>query len=83
MQKVVRWSCALLAALSVLGGSDCRAAQPTPSARAYILLDAESGRVETLEIRGRHDACIALRAGVVVEAAVAIALADLKLTNFR
>lgn len=45
MQKVVRWSCALLAALSVLGGSDCRAAQPTPSARAYILLDAESGRV--------------------------------------
>lgn len=60
------------------------AVKPTPSiARPQETFDAESGRVETLEIRGRHDACIALRAGVVVEAAVAIALADLKLTNFR
>ncbi|MBR2629455.1 MAG: chorismate synthase, partial [Alistipes sp.] len=31
------------------------------------------------EIGGRHDACIAMRAGVVVESAIAIALADLYL----
>ena len=33
----------------------------------------------TLEIQGRHDACIALRMPPVLEAATAIALADLKL----
>ncbi len=43
----------------------------------------ESDSVETLVIKGRHDACIALRAGVVVEAAVAIALADLTLCAQR
>jgi chorismate synthase len=32
-----------------------------------------------LFIKGRHDACIALRAAVVVESVVAIALAELKL----
>ncbi len=30
-----------------------------------------------LRIRGRHDACVALRGAVVAEAAAAIALADL------
>ncbi len=39
--------------------------------------NTESGAVEPLVIHGRHDACIALRAGVVVESAIAIALADL------
>ena len=38
-------------------------------------------KVESLEIGGRHDACIAMRAGVVVESAVAIALADLYLLS--
>lgn len=38
-----------------------------------------SGEVEPLVIKGRHDVCIALRAAVVMEAAIAIALADLKL----
>ena len=33
-------------------------------------------KMETLEIKGRHDACIALRIPVVIEAATAIALAD-------
>jgi chorismate synthase len=33
-------------------------------------------RIETLKINGRHDACIALRMPVIVEAAVAIALAQ-------
>lgn len=34
---------------------------------------------ETLEIKGRHDVCIALRVPVVIEAATAIVLADLLL----
>lgn len=39
----------------------------------------ESGKVEKLNVKGRHDACIALRVPVVLEAITAIALADLKL----
>jgi chorismate synthase len=38
----------------------------------------ESGKVEELKVKGRHDACIALRVPVVIEAITAIALADLK-----
>ena len=38
-----------------------------------------SNSIEPLVIGGRHDACIALRARIVVEAAAAIALADLYL----
>lgn len=48
----------------------------------------ETGKVEEFEVKGRHDACIALRVPVVIEAITAIALADLlmlangqKLTN--
>lgn len=39
----------------------------------------ETGRMEKLVVPGRHDACFALRAPVVVEAMTAIALADLAL----
>jgi len=39
----------------------------------------ETGEVESLQIVGRHDACIALRAPIVVEAITAIGLADLYL----
>ena len=39
----------------------------------------ELGKVAPLRIKGRHDVCIALRAAVVVEAVVAIALAELKM----
>ncbi|MFH1049910.1 MAG: chorismate synthase [bacterium] len=38
-------------------------------------------KMNELVIKGRHDACIALRMPVIVEAAAAIALADLKLIN--
>jgi len=41
----------------------------------------EHKQVETLEIKGRHDACIALRAPVVLEACLNIALCDLYLIN--
>ncbi len=39
----------------------------------------KSGKVEELKVKGRHDACIALRVPVVLEAITAVALADLKL----
>ena len=35
--------------------------------------------MDTLEVPGRHDACFALRAPVVVESMTAIVLADLAL----
>ncbi len=54
------------------------AIKPTPSiSRPQLTYDFETGLMEKLEIKGRHDACIVSRASVVVEAAVAIALADL------
>ena len=40
-----------------------------------------SKKMETLNISGRHDSCIALRMPVIVEAAAAVALADLMLTD--
>ncbi|MFI3303317.1 MAG: chorismate synthase [Rikenellaceae bacterium] len=56
------------------------AIKPTASISSkQMTYNTESDKVEELVIHGRHDACIALRAGVVVEAAVAIALADLML----
>jgi chorismate synthase len=42
-------------------------------------LDFASGEMTDLAPGGRHDACIALRAAVVLEAACAAALADLAL----
>lgn len=56
------------------------AIKPTPSiAREQMTYNFEEGKVAPLVIGGRHDACIARRAAVVVEAMAAVALADLKL----
>ena len=38
-------------------------------------------RMTTLKVKGRHDTCIALRMPVIVEAATAIAMADLLLID--
>jgi len=40
-------------------------------------MNIESGEMTDLEIEGRHDTCIALRMPVIIEAGVAIVLADL------
>jgi chorismate synthase len=40
-------------------------------------VNLRTGTVETLEVRGRHDACIALRFPPILEAMTAIGLADL------
>ena len=54
--------------------------KPTASiAREQFTFDAATGRQEPLAIGGRHDVCIAIRGAAAVEAAAAIALADLKL----
>ena len=56
------------------------AIKPTASiSREQLTYNFDSGAMEPLIIKGRHDVCITLRAAVVVEAATAIALADLKL----
>jgi len=56
------------------------AVKPTASiSRPQRTFNFEKGRVDELVIKGRHDACIALRVPVVLEAVTAIALADLKL----
>ena len=54
--------------------------KPTSSIRkAQQTFNFQTGEMDTLEIKGRHDACFALRTPVVVEAMTAIALADLVL----
>lgn len=56
------------------------AVKPTASiSREQMSFNCTSGQVDSLVIKGRHDVCITLRAAVVVESAVAIALADLTL----
>lgn len=44
-------------------------------------INLKTGQIETLQIEGRHDTCIALRMPVIIEAATAIGLADLWLLN--
>ncbi len=41
----------------------------------------DKGKMENLEIKGRHDVCIARRAGIVLENVLALVLADLTLLN--
>ncbi len=56
------------------------AVKPTASiSRPQDTFNFATGKIETLVIGGRHDACIALRVPVIAEAAVAIALADFSL----
>ena len=46
-------------------------------------MNLQKGEIQELLIRGRHDACIALRAPVVVECAAAIVLADFVMLEHR
>jgi len=57
------------------------AVKPTSSiSLPQTTFDFENQAMTTLTIEGRHDACIALRSAVVLESAVAVALADMFLT---
>ncbi len=54
------------------------AIKPTASTpKQQNSLNWDTGKVEDFSIKGRHDLCVALRAPVIVEAATAVALADL------
>jgi chorismate synthase len=58
------------------------AVRPTASiAKPQKTIDLRCGKAATIEIKGRHDACIALRVPVILEAAAAIAFADLLLVS--
>ena len=57
------------------------AIKPTPSiSHEQMTYNKALGDISPLVIKGRHDACIVLRAAVVVESVVAIALAELALS---
>ena len=52
--------------------------KPTSSiSRPQQTFNFETGEMDTLQVKGRHDTCFALRTPVIVEAMTAIALADL------
>jgi chorismate synthase len=56
------------------------AVKPTSSThKAQRTMNMATGLIETLEVEGRHDTCIALRVPVVVEAAAAVVMADFML----
>jgi chorismate synthase len=56
--------------------------KPTSSTSAeQTTYNFREGRMTTLNVKGRHDTCIALRMPVIVEAATAVAMADLKLID--
>lgn len=58
------------------------AVKPTSSiSREQKTYNLEKKEMDILRIEGRHDACIALRIPVIIESAVALALADLTLIN--
>jgi chorismate synthase len=60
------------------------AVKPTSSTpKVQQTLNIESGLVEPFKVKGRHDLCIALRAPVVIEAAAALAVADMFLQSKR
>ncbi len=51
--------------------------KPTSSiAKEQVTLNVKTGRMEKLQVGGRHDPCIAIRAVPVVESAAAICMAD-------
>ncbi len=58
------------------------AVKPTSSIpRTQLTFNMETGKMEELKAEGRHDTCFALRVPPVIEAAAAIAAADLYLIN--
>ncbi len=58
------------------------AVKPTPSiSLPQETLNITTGVTESLEVRGRHDSCIALRTPVVFEACAALVSADMYLIN--
>ena len=60
------------------------AIKPTSSTpKEQNTLNWETGKVENVSVKGRHDLCIALRVPVILEAVTAIVLADLMMLEQR
>src|SRR6185436_6742458 len=60
------------------------AIKPTSSTpKEQNSLNWDTGKTEDFSIKGRHDLCVALRAPVILEAATAVALADLMMMEQR
>ncbi len=60
------------------------AVKPTSSiSKTQKTINLNTGQQEELMVRGRHDACIALRVPVVLEAVTAIVIADLMLLEHK
>ena len=58
--------------------------KPTSStSQKQHTINIKTGKMEDLEVEGRHDTCIALRIPVIIEAATAIVLADLMMAEQR
>jgi chorismate synthase len=58
------------------------AIKPTSSTpKQQQTMNFKTGQITDFVVQGRHDACVALRAPVIVECATAIVLADMKLTG--
>jgi chorismate synthase len=58
------------------------AIKPTSSTpKNQQTMNFKTGQITDFVVKGRHDTCVALRAPVIIEAATAIVLADLKLIN--
>ncbi|MBN1251405.1 MAG: chorismate synthase [Bacteroidales bacterium] len=58
------------------------AVKPTSSiSKTQKTINLQTKKIESINILGRHDTCIALRVPVVIEAVTAIALADFYLIN--
>ncbi|MBA7653979.1 Chorismate synthase [subsurface metagenome] len=60
------------------------AVKPASStSKKQCTMNIKTGKLDNLEVQGRHDACIALRVPVVLEAATAIVLADFMMQEQR
>jgi chorismate synthase len=58
------------------------AVRPTASiAKTQSTIDMQTGKPAELRVQGRHDACIALRVPVIVEAACSLVMADLMMAQ--
>lgn len=58
--------------------------KPTSSTpKQQQTMNFKTGQITDFVVQGRHDACVALRAPVIVECATAIVLADMKLLNLK
>jgi len=55
--------------------------KPTPSIFKPQQTIDKAGNPVTLELKGRHDPCVAIRGAVVTEAMMALVLADMALLN--